>query len=152
MREREEKKKKGGRGKKFRSIRLYSTHSLTQLWLLNVVKKDRGLQNFRVLLSEQYAVLLLTTNYYELNPPELREPIAKLPISFQQTLTRATRVPLPSERQTLYSTLIKTLGIHNKAKKGKSCATSTASQCTHVHIHIQQYKTTHTQLPPRASG
>lgn len=39
--------KKGG-GKKFRSIRLYSFNSLTQLWLLNVVKKDRGAQNFRV--------------------------------------------------------------------------------------------------------
>lgn len=33
-----EEKKGGGGGKKFRSIRLYSFNSLTQLWLLNVVK------------------------------------------------------------------------------------------------------------------
>lgn len=56
MREREEKKKKGGREEV--SI---DPIVLTQLWLLNVVKKDRGAQNFRVL--EYYAVLLLTTTY-----------------------------------------------------------------------------------------
>lgn len=58
--------KKGGGGRSF--DRSDCTHSLTQLWSLNVVKKDRGAQNFRVL--EYYAVLLLTTNYYESNPPD----------------------------------------------------------------------------------
>lgn len=68
MREREEKKKRGGR-EEVSIDRIVLTHSLTQLWLLNVVRKDRGAQNFRV--SEYYAVLLLTTDcYYEPNAPD----------------------------------------------------------------------------------
>lgn len=52
-------RKKRGAGEEV-SIDPIVLNSLTQLWLLNVVKKDRGAQNFRVLLLEQYAVLLLT--------------------------------------------------------------------------------------------
>lgn len=53
-------RKEGGREEV--SIDPIVLNSLTQLWLFNAVKKDRGLKNFRVL--EYYAVLVLTTDYY----------------------------------------------------------------------------------------
>lgn len=91
---------------------------LTQLWLLNVVKKDRGVQNFRV-LEYYYVVLLLTADCYLLkpNPPELREP-TKLPIPFQQILTRAMRVPYLKAPDTVQYTN-KTLPRHTQQGKGK---------------------------------
>lgn len=84
-------KKRGGEEVSIDPIVL---NSLTQLWLLNVVKKDRGAQNFRVLES-YYVVLLLTADcYYEPNPPDNQQNFP----SHSSKSSHEQRVPYPSAR------------------------------------------------------
>lgn len=74
--------KKGGAGRSF--DRSDCTHSLTYHM------HSRKIEEHKTSVCHR-AVCCYTTNYYLLkpSPPELREPIAKLPIPSQQTLTRA---------------------------------------------------------------